>query len=187
MQFKGTNLLTFVPDFTVIDMECTGRSDQPHDITEMSAIKYRNYKPVSSFSILVKAKNEILPYVEELTGIKDDMLVDEKPIEDVIETFSSFIGTDVVLGHNVAFDFGLINKALLLIGKDEMHNNYIDTLRLSRIINQDSKNHKLETLCSYFGIERNVGHRAEHDCLQTAQLYIQMKKKYQIITGGYSL
>lgn len=187
MQFKGTNLLTFIPDFTVIDMECTGRSDQPQDITEMSAIKYRNYKPVDSFSVLVKAKNEILPFVQELTGIKDEMLVDEKPIEDLIESFSSFIGTDVVLGHNVSFDFGLINKSLLLIGKNEMHNNYIDTLRLSRIINQDSKNHKLDTLCSYFGIEREVGHRAEYDCFQTAQIYIEMKNKYQLITGGFIL
>lgn len=187
MEFKGKNLLQFIPDFTVIDMECTGRSNLPEDITEMSAIRYRNYKPVASKAVLVKAKNTVLPFVVELTGISDEMLKYQNPIEKEIEDFAEFLGNDIILGHNVTFDLGLVNKALEAVGKYSLRNDYIDTLRISRLMNQDSLNHKLDTLCEYFGVEREVGHRAEFDCRQTAEVYIRMKDKYLALTGGVRL
>lgn len=187
MTIKGTNLLQFLPDFTVIDLECTGRSNRPEDITELSAIRYRKYQPVDSFSILIKAKNKMLPFVEELTGITDAMLENQPFVEDQIESFAEFIGNDTVLGHNVIFDLGLVNKSLVEIGKFDLNNDYVDTLRLSRLLNQDSENHKLETLCTYFGVERLVGHRGIHDCKQTADIYIAMKEKYQKLVGGFEL
>lgn len=187
MQFKGDNLLKFIPDFTVIDMECTGRSNLPEDITEMSAIRYRQFKPVDSFSVLVKPKNKVLPFVESLTGISDAMLVNQPKVEDQIEIFAEFLGDDTILGHNVTFDLGLVNKALIEIGKYDLSNDYVDTLRISRLLNQDSLNHKLETLCQYFGVDRLVGHRGIHDCKQTAEIYIAMNKKYHTLTGGISL
>lgn len=187
MNFKGKNLLQFVPNFTVIDMECTGRSNLPEDITEMSAVRYRNFKPVASKTVLVKARNSILPFVSELTGINDDMLKNEARIEELIKDFASFLGDDTILGHNVAFDFGLVNKALQLVDEHTLNNDYVDTLRISRLMNQDSTNHKLDTLCEYFGVQRSVGHRAEHDCIQTAEVYLEMRKKYLTLTGGVRL
>ena len=187
MQLKGKNLLKFVPDFTVIDMETTGRSNTPEDITEMSAIRYRNYKPVDRFSVLVKAANPVLPFVVGLTGIDDEMLVNAPRIEEVIEDFAQFIGEDTVLGHNVTFDLGLVNSALKAIDDFPLSNDFIDTLRISRLMNQDSLNHKLQTLCEYFGVEREVGHRAEHDCSQTAAIYIEMKNKYMSLVGGLKI
>ncbi len=187
MQLQGKNLLQFRPNFTVIDMETTGRSNTPEDITEMSAIRYRNYKPVATYSCLVKARNPILPFVVNLTGITDDQLMHEKPIEAVIEEFADFLGNDVILGHNVTFDFGLVNKGLAMVGAYPLNNDFVDTLRISRLMNKDSDNHKLDTLCEYFGVHRDVGHRAEHDCTQTAEIYIHMKNKYQSLVGGIQL
>lgn len=187
MQLKGKNLLKFTPNFTVIDLETTGRSNRPEDITEMSAIRYRNYVAVATFSVLVKAANPVLPFVAELTGITDEMLIHEEPIEEVIIDFAKFIQDDVVLGHNVSFDLGLVNSALEMIDDYPLRNDYVDTLRISRLLNQDSLNHKLHTLCEYFGVEREVGHRAEYDCVQTASVYIEMKDKYQALLGGLNI
>lgn len=187
MQFKGSNLLKFIPNFTVIDMECTGRSNLPEDITEMSAIRYRRYEPVESYSVLVKPKNKILPFVENLTGITDAMLENEASVQEKIESFAAFLGDDIILGHNVTFDLGLVNKALVDGGHFDLNNDYIDTLRISRLLNNDADNHKLDTLCAYFNVERNVGHRGLYDCKQTAEVYIAMKRKYQTLTGGFIL
>lgn len=179
MRSVGENLLKFVPNFTVIDLETTGRSNKFEDITELSAIKYRNYKQVDAFSTLVKPDNSILPFVVELTGITEEMVSDAPKIDQVIKQFVDFIGTDVILGHNVMFDYGLVYDAYLATVGLRMHNDYVDTLRVSRLLNKDSKNHKLETLCAYFDVERLVGHRGSEDCLQTAEVYIKMKDKYK--------
>lgn len=178
MRHKGRNLLKFVPDFTVIDMETTGRSNHFYDITEVSAIRFRNYRKVESFSTLIKSRNTILPYVVSLTGITDTMLTEAPTIEAIIEMFVSFIGHDIILGHNVNFDLNLIYDAYHAIHHKTLSNDYVDTLRISRLLNKDSVNHKLETLCCYFGVARDTGHRALVDCDQTAQIYIHMKRKY---------
>lgn len=178
MRHVGENLLRFVPDFTVIDLETTGRSNKFEDITEISAIRYRNYKPTDSYSTLIKAKNGIIPFVVELTGITDAMIADAPSIESQIEAFVDFIGSDIILGHNVTFDYFLIYDAYLAKTGIEMHNDFIDTLRISRLMNRDVKNHKLETLCTHFGVVREVGHRGLEDSQQTAQVYIGMRHKY---------
>lgn len=168
-----------IVDFTVIDAETTGRSDKADDVTEISAIKYRNGKKVDSFSTLIKAKNPILPFVVELTGITDAMLSDAPYIEDVILKLKQFIGNDVILGHDVEFDFKLIDEAYERVAGKKLSNKRVDTLKISQCLIKDSENHKLETLCQYFGIQRVNGHRALYDCDQTAQVYLNLIKNYQ--------
>lgn len=182
---RGQNLLSFYSDFTVIDLETTGRSNYFYDITEISAIRYRRFQKVASFSTLVKAKRSILPFVTSLTGISDEMLEDAPDIEDVIEAFIAFIDEDVILGHNVNFDFHLISSAYYHKSGKEIKNDYIDTLRISRLLNRDIANHKLETLTAYFDVERYVAHRGLADCEQTAQVYLAMRHKYKkLYLGG---
>lgn len=179
MKFIGNSLLEFVSDFTVIDMETTGRSNQYIDITEMSVVRYRNGKPVKTMSTLVKARNSILPFVADLTGITNKMIENAPLVEDVIEPFVDFIGSDIILGHNVEFDYTLIFEAFHVKTGLKMTNNYIDTLRISRLMNKDVKNHKLETLCSHFEVNRDVAHRGLEDSIQTAEVYLKMYQKYQ--------
>lgn len=177
MVFGGKSLLEFVPDFTVIDLETTGRGIKCGQITELSAIRYRNYIPVDAFSTLVKAHDPILPFVKTLTGISDEMIDGAPDIFEVIDAYIDFIGEDILVGHNVNFDLSLVGDAHYQLNSEVIRNNYLDTLRLSRIINKDSVNHKLETLCHYFGVSRVVGHRGLADCEQTGQIYVLMKEK----------
>lgn len=166
-------------DFTVVDAETTGRSDKADDITEISAIKYRNGKEVATFSTLVKSPNEILPFVVRLTGITDEMIEPAPLINSIIVDLVEFISDDLILGHDVNFDYGLINEAYERVSGIELQNERYDTLKLARCLIEDSENHKLETLCEYFSIPRINGHRALDDSRQTAKLYFKIVEKYK--------
>ncbi len=168
-----------VLDFTVIDAETTGRSDKADDVTEISAIKYRNGEPVASFSTLIKSKNTILPFVVELTGITNSMIQDAPLIDEIIINLVDFIGDDVILGHDVNFDYGLIKESYERVSQEPFDNEKIDTLSLAQCLIKDSVNHKLETLCDYFSIPREIGHRALDDCRQTADVYLNIVSKYK--------
>lgn len=183
MRNTGKNLLKFVPNFTVIDLEMTGRGNDIGDITEISAIRYRNYEPVATYSKLVKARRSVLPFVVQMTGITDELLLGAPRIEHVIEPFVEFMGNDIILGHNVEFDLGMVEKAATAILGTSINHNYVDTLRISRLLNQDSENHKLETLCKYFGVVRLLGHRGIEDCEQTAQVYLKMRDKFAVLSS----
>lgn len=166
-------------DFTVVDAETTGRSDRADDITEIGAIKYRQGREVASFSTLVKSPNEILPFVVKLTGITDEMIEPAPLIDDIIFDVIEFIGDDLILGHDVNFDYGLINEAYERVSGQELENPRYDTLKLAQCLIKDSTNHKLETLSEYFSIPRVNGHRALDDCRQTAELYFKIINKYK--------
>jgi DNA polymerase III subunit epsilon len=179
MRLKGNKIMHFVPDFTVIDLETTGRSTQHTQITELSGVKYRNYKPVASYTTLIKPSDPILPFVVSLTGIDDTMVNNSPRIHEVINEFVGFIGDDLVVGHNVHFDYNLVYDAYYSTFKRVFSNNYSDTLYFSRILNKEVSSHKLENLCVYYDIERDIAHRGLPDCEQTGELYIKMKKKAQ--------
>lgn len=166
-------------DFTVVDAETTGRSDKADDITEISAIKYRQGREVATFSTLVKSPNEILPFVVELTGITDEMIEPAPLINSIILDLVEFIDDDLILGHDVNFDYSLINEAYERVSGKTLENNRYDTLRLAKCLIKDSQNHKLETLCDYFSIPRVNGHRALDDSRQTAELYFNIIEKYK--------
>ena len=171
--------MRMILDFTVVDAETTGRSDKADDVTEISAIKYREGKAVASFSSLIKSKNTILPFVVELTGISNEMIADAPLIDDVIGELVDFIGDDIILGHDVNFDYGLIKEAYERVHESEFTNSKIDNLKLAQCLIKDSANHKLETLCEYFSIPREKGHRALDDCHQTAEVYLKILNKYK--------
>lgn len=180
---KGNQLQTFLNDFTVIDTEATGRGYDYREITEISAVRYRKGQPVASYSSLIKPQSLILPYVIGLTGITDEMVAQAPKLEDVIEEFIRFIDKDVIVGHDVSYDMNLIYDGYEAKTGKSFNNDYVDTLQLSRIINLDAPNHKLETLCQYYNIDRIQGHRALDDCRQTGSLYLKMSNKIKNTEG----
>lgn len=178
MAVNERSRLQFLLDFTVIDLETTGRSNSFTEVTELSAIRYRGGVAVDSFTSLIKARNTITPFVVGLTGITDGMLLDAPRIEETINDFVAFIGDDVILGHNVFFDYGLVNGAYYNQHGVFLNNDCIDTLRISRLLNKDIQNHKLGTLCEYFDVRRDIAHRGLEDSRQTAEVYLKMRDKY---------
>jgi DNA polymerase III subunit epsilon len=175
-KIKGKSLLSLIDDYTVIDIETTGLSTKFDKIIELSAIKVRNGKIISEYSKLVNPMLKIDRFIEELTGITNKMLSKEKSIEYVIDSFIEFIGTDVILGHNINFDIQFINQALEELSLNPLCNDYVDTLRLSRKVYKEFPNHKLSTLVELHGLTRDK-HRALVDCMLTHQIYERIVQK----------
>ena len=100
------------------------------------------------------------------------MVATAPKFKDIYNELITFIGTDYIVGHNVSFDLNFIvsnsNKSL--------HNDYIDTLYLSRLILDDLSSHRLTNLAWYFKIDRSA-HRSVEDCLTTKDVYDNLKRE----------
>lgn len=157
-------------DYTVIDTETTGLN--PDDrIIELAAVKVRNGAIVSSFNELINPLRPINPIASRVNGITDSMVAGCPSFPNVSDEFLSFIGDDVLVGHNVTFDLGFLNREL----PEALENRYIDTLKIARLYAKDSDNHKLSTLVKYFEIEQEQEHRALGDAELTFQVYERLK------------
>lgn len=114
-------------------------------------------------------------FITELTHISDDMLVDAPLMTDILPSFLEFVGNDLIVGHNVGFDYGFISDAVRKHAGKAFENLTADTLRLSRILLPQLSRHRLQDLAEYYGMDYSKAHRAVEDCAMTAQAFENMR------------
>jgi DNA polymerase-3 subunit alpha (Gram-positive type) len=157
-------------EFVVFDLETTGLNPSQHEIIEIGAVKFKGGEKIDQFKSFINPGVQIPAKITDITGINDRMVKDAPPLETVINEFVNFAGEGVLAAHNADFDYGFIRTALenLKIEKDDY--TVLDTLGLSRAVVKDSKNHKLNTLAKYFGVDLENHHRALDDAAATAEV-----------------
>jgi DNA polymerase III subunit epsilon len=157
--------------FCVIDLETTGASPTECAITEIAASRYEGGVCTGTFTTLVNPGVPIPPQITYLTGISQDMVGPAPTIDAVLPALIEFVRDDVIVGHNVRFDLGFINAALIQRDYARLSNRVVDTLRLARrLLRDDAPNCKLGTLAECLGLAHQPTHRALSDVRATADL-----------------
>mgnify|MGYP000597844246 CR=1 FL=1 len=157
-------------EFIVFDLETTGLNPSQHEIIEIGAVKFKDGEKIDQFKSFINPGVKIPTKITDITGINNRMVKDAPGLKEVIQDFIEFAGDGVLVAHNADFDYGFIRTALenLDIEKDDY--TVLDTLGLARALVKDSKNHKLNTLTEYFGVELENHHRALDDAAATAEV-----------------
>lgn len=162
--------LSTVP-FCVFDVETTGGSPANESLTEIGAVKYLGGEVIGEFQTLINPGREIPPFITILTGITHAMVVEAPRIETVLPSFLEFIGESVLVGHNVRFDLGFLNAAALQCGYSRVSNRSVDTLALARrLVRNEIRNLKLESLAAHFRSPVKPNHRALEDARATGHV-----------------
>ncbi|MDU1202423.1 MAG: PolC-type DNA polymerase III [Clostridiales bacterium] len=158
--------------FVVFDLETTGFSNKNDKITEIGAVKVKNFEIVDRFNELINPEKDISYKVQELTGITNDLIKDKPTIEEILPRFMEFVGDSVLVAHNAEFDIGFINQKCKEMNI-EFKNKSVDTLMLSRILLPHLKRFKLNNLTKELGVPLHNHHRAVDDAAATAQIFIK--------------
>ena len=158
-----------IQDYVVLDLETTGLSPKSDRIIEIGAARVRQGKVEEVYSTFVNPGRLLTEHTIELTGIRDENLLDAPLIEDVLEPFLDFIGNDCLLGHNILFDYSFVKKAAVN-HKLSFEKDGIDTLRIARRFLTQVPSKRLGDLCGYYNIPITA-HRALGDALATHALY----------------
>lgn len=172
--YKGQSLIKNLDDYTVLDIETTSLDSKDGEILEISAIKVRNKIVVGEFSKILKV-SYLGDFTISLTGITEEMVekYGEEP-EKVLQEFLNFLENDIIIGHNVNFDINFLYDNLKSKLDIYLTNDYIDTLRLSRMLLPFMSRHRLDDLIDYFKLEKRNEHRTLNDCKLTNQVYLHL-------------
>lgn len=173
---KGRNLRIQISDYTVIDLETTGRDITQCEVIEMAAVRIRDGKISDTFSELVRPSQPIPDLITQLTGISNIIVANAENCESVLKRFLAFIGSDIVVGHNIlTFDTNMIYDLSVRYYNKPFQNDMIDTFQYARYCSITPPNYKLTTLSAFFGIQHDNAHRALGDCMATYHCYEAMK------------
>ena len=167
----NSNSLKFVDDYVLVDIETTGLSPVNDEIIEIGAIKVKDNIIVNEYNQLIKINRRLSPFIINLTGITDDMLKQGKLPTVVFKEFVDFIEDDVIIGHNVNFDFGFLSDKCRRYINYNLQNDCIDTMYLAKKLVPNSINYKLGTLANYFNVSYEGAHRGLKDVEITYEVY----------------
>ena len=100
--------MTQLGNFVVLDTETTGLRCTSDEIVDIAAIRFRDFQPVSKFSMLLASKKPIPPEVSAVNHITDEMVAGCPCFQQVAASLVEFIGDDNIVGHNLPFDLKFI-------------------------------------------------------------------------------
>lgn len=165
------------PNFVVLDLEMTGLDAKRDKIIEIGAVRIKDGQTAETYQTFVNPGRRLGNEVKEITGIRDEELMDAPYIVDVMEDFLKFAGTDCLIGHRILFDYSFLKRAAVNQGYT-FEREGIDTLRIARMCLRDLPSKSLPALCEHFGIQYKA-HRALEDALATHRLYQMLCAQYE--------
>ncbi|UNK20469.1 3'-5' exonuclease [Paenibacillus sp. N3/727] len=157
-------------EFVVVDIETTGLDSTYDRIIEIATLKYKDGKIIEEFNQLINPEMPIPDSATRVNGITNNMVNTKSNIFEVIDIIFSMINGELVVGYNVKFDIGFIDKALARDGRCIENIKVVDVLDLVKgTFSSETNDYKLATMKEYFGIV-DESHRALSDCRTTLEV-----------------
>ena len=177
---RGNDTKLLDNTYVVFDFETTGFNAAGGDsIIEVGAVKLLNGEIIDKFSELIDPKRKLPIKITEVTGITDKMLEGKDDEETVIKRFIEWFGDLPMVAHNAKFDTSFLEMAYSKYNLGEFKNTVIDTLELSRVLDNTYARHSLSALVKRYDVEfdEDSHHRGDYDAEATALVYHKMMKK----------
>ncbi len=163
---------TLTGNFVVFDLETTGFSPVSNRIIEIGAVKVSNGEITERFSTFVNPRTPIPYRIEQLTGIRDEDVMDAPGIEEILPDFLAFCGQCVLVAHNAPFDMSFITENAGRLGLDCAFT-CVDTVGISRLLLPNQAKHTLDAVAKALGVSLENHHRAVDDAEATAEIFVK--------------
>src|SRR5829696_2223322 len=145
-----------------IDIETTGLNEGRDAIIEIGAVKFKGHRVEAEWSSLINPKKHIPEFITGLTGISDSEVRNAPQVMDIAHPLEAFVGDAPVIGHNVRFDLGFLQRAGLF-----QYNEVIDTYELASVLMPTASRYNMGALGRQLGILLPATHRALDDARVT--------------------
>ena len=156
--------------YAIVDIETTGGKFNEEGITEIAIYKFDGHEVVDQFISLVNPEKDIQPFVVNLTGINNGMLVNAPKFHEVAKRIVEITTDCILVAHNASFDSRILAtefRRLAYVYEPKT----LCTVELSQQLIPDLPSYKLGRLCKSLGIPISSRHRADGDALATVQLF----------------
>ncbi|MDP4196768.1 MAG: exonuclease domain-containing protein [Bacteroidota bacterium] len=180
--------LTEIPfeeaEFCVVDVETTGMHPGSCRIIEIGLVRIKNLKIKETFRSFVNPGMEVPYFITTLTGISNRDVYDAPYFDEIAEQVEDFIGSSILVGHNLQFDLSFLKKSFDDCGKGKLNNSPLCTLKLARKIYPELPSKSLNNVIKFLKIRNKNVHRALGDATVTAKVLMKMIKE---LKDKYSL
>jgi ATP-dependent DNA helicase DinG len=166
----------------VVDLETTGNSPRKGEkIIQISAVIIENGEIVDQFTSFVSPGKPIPPFIEELTGINDEMVKEAPEFHEIAPKILEIMDNGVFVAHNVTFDLSFLQAELEEAGYNPFNGPAFDTVELAKIAMPSADSFKLTELSNTLALSHVRPHQADSDAYVTAELLLHFINKLKIL------
>jgi ATP-dependent DNA helicase DinG len=166
--------------FVVIDLETTGNSPKKGDkIIQLAAVVIEDGLITETFSTFLNPNQSIPPFIEQLTGINDEMVKYAPRFDEIAPKLIAMLEDSYFVAHNVLFDLGFLQEELRMINCELFLGPILDTVEMSRILFPTLSGYRLSQLAETFQFNHDRPHQADSDALVTAEILLILLEKLE--------
>ncbi len=158
--------------YVALDIETTGLDENREAITEIGAVRFNERRVEDEWTTLINPGKHIPDFITGLTGIDDAMVRQAPKYRDIAHELEAFVGDAPVIGHNVRFDLGFLQKGGIL-----RYNEVIDTYELAAVLMPSAPRYNLGSLGQQLGVLLPATHRALDDAKVTQVVFIRLLER----------
>lgn len=172
--------------YIVFDVETTGLSAERDRLIEIAAVKIKNGVEIDTFESYINPQRKISELITNITSITNEDVENAPLEEEIMNKFYNWIDEDdILVAHNAKFDLGFIDTSFERLGLKNKNNASIDTLFISRAVNEDLKKHGLGNLAKFYKIRLVQHHRAIYDTKATSEIFVKMLEQLEQLGAVY--
>jgi len=171
--------------FVIFDTETSGFDIKKDKLLTIGAVRVNNNQIDLADSFEVRILQQDI-YNTEAIPIHGIVPNKEKGISknEAVLQFIHYLGSDIIVGQNIAFDIAMINQGLQPMLNEKLKNKYLDTAKLAIRAERLRSSHMinyaeftLDALCKRYKIPMHDRHNAAGDALLTAFLFLKLLTK----------
>ena len=167
-------------DFTAIDFETA--NSHPSSACSVGLVRVRDGVVVDREYWLIRppeAHAEFLPFNVKIHNITADMVADSARWEGQLDRLREFIGTDIAVAHNAAFDMGVIRAACAETITPTPRLKYLCSVLVSRKT-YEIPSHRLPLAAEAAGYGEFAHHDALADAEACAAIIVDAAKRHEV-------
>ncbi len=153
--------MLFEQPCAIVDLETTGGHITRDRVTEVGVILVDG-EHVERFDFLVNPGQTIPAFIEQMTGISNDMVASAPPFADIAPALLEKLQGRLFIAHNVRFDYGFLKNEFKRVGLS-FRSDVLCTVKLSRRLYPQHYKHNLDSIIARHGIVLAERHRALAD------------------------
>lgn len=155
--------------YVFLDFETTGLEIGRDCLLEVGAVKVDVDGTETFYQSMIRPIGPIPAKITTITGIRDDMVADAPPLNEVLKGLMPFIGSAHLVIHNADFDMPWLLVSLLRHGWECPNNGVICTLKWAKASGESHAS--LGALTKKYRITNANAHRALADAAATRELF----------------
>jgi DNA polymerase-3 subunit epsilon len=161
-------------ELACVDLETTGGNAHYNRVIEVGIVLMRDGKVLEEWSSLVNPGTRIPRYIEEFTGISNDMVAAAPDFQAVCDDVLERLSGRLFVAHNARFDYGFLRSEFRRL-EVRFRSPVLCTVKLSRRLDPGVRGHGLDAVMERHGLDCSARHRALGDARVLADFLARLR------------